>query len=140
MKKDVLVQVSGFQAMEEESEPIVLIAPGTYYLKNGKHYFLYEEIDEDGEISKNTIKVTQDMVDLIRKGATSSHMVFEKGKENLTYYDTPFGSMLMGITTSAIRFREVSGTHMELEIDYALSMNERHMSDCNIKIDVTARQ
>lgn len=140
MTKDVLVQVSGLQIMEEENEPIVLIAPGTYYFKNGKHYFLYEEIDEDGEVSKNTIKVMPDMVDLIRKGVTSSHMVFEMGKENLTYYDTPFGSMLMGITTSAIRFREVSGTRMELEIDYALSMDGKHMSDCNIKINVTAKQ
>lgn len=140
MTKDVLVQVSGIQTAEEEGEEIILIAPGTYYLKNGKHYFLYEEIDDEGAVSKNVIKVTPDLVDLIRKGVTSSHMIFEEGKENLTYYDTPFGSMLMSITTSRILFREVSNSRMELEVDYALSMDGKHMSDCSIKVEVTARQ
>ena len=33
-------------------------------------------------------------------------MVFEEGKENLSYYDTPFGSLLMGVNTSNIDWIE----------------------------------
>jgi uncharacterized beta-barrel protein YwiB (DUF1934 family) len=140
MTKDILVHVSGLQLAEESSEPIVLVTSGTYYYRNGKHFIVYEEIDEDGEVAKNTIKIAPDMVDLVRKGITSSHMIFQIGKENLTYYDTPFGSMLMGITTYSIKFEEVSDTKMKLDIDYALSVDSRHMSDCNIKIKITAQQ
>jgi uncharacterized beta-barrel protein YwiB (DUF1934 family) len=136
MTKDILVYVSGLQIVEEKSEPIVLVTTGTYYFRNGKHFIIYEEVDEEGDRAQNTIKITPHMVDLVRKGMTSSHMIFEVGKENLTYYDTPFGSMLMGITTSSIKFEEVNELHMELEIQYALSVDSKHVSDCTIHITV----
>lgn len=139
MTKDVLVYVSGVHTEEEQNEPIVLVTAGTYYYKNKKHFIFYEEIDEDGTVSKNTIKVASNMVDLIRKGVTSSHMIFEVGKENLTYYDTPYGSMLMGITTSNCSFKEINDRRMELNIDYALSIDGKHMSDCNIEIKIKAK-
>ena len=31
----------------EESEPIEVITPASYYLKNGKHYVIHEEVVED---------------------------------------------------------------------------------------------
>lgn len=139
MTKEVLVSVEGIQFDVEGNEPIVLVAPGNYYLKNEKHYILYEELDEDGTKTKNTIKIGKDMVDIMRKGPASSHMVFEKGKEHLTYYDTPYGSMLMGIDTSKVAFQEVNDGKMELEVDYALSIDGKHMSDCNIKITITGK-
>lgn len=139
MTKEVLVYVSGIQQEVDGGEPIVLVTAGTYYYRNGKHYILYEEIDEDGQVSKNTIKIGPQAVDVIRKGVVGNHMLFEQGKENLTYYDTPYGSMLMGISTSRISFREKSLSRMELEIDYALSVDGKHMSDCNIQIMITAK-
>lgn len=139
MTKEVLVHVSGVQHEVEGGEPIVLVTSGTYYYKNDKHFLLYEEIDDDGMVSKNVIKIGANEVSVIRKGISSSHMVFEEGKENLTYYDTPYGSMLMGITTSRITFCEKGSGRMELEIDYALSVDGNHMSDCNIQLVVTAK-
>ena len=139
MTKEVLVHVSGVQHEVEGGEPVVLVTSGTYYSKNDKHFLLYEEIDDDGMVSKNVIKIGANEVSVIRKGISSSHMVFEEGKENLTYYDTPYGSMLMGITTSRITFCEKGSGCMELEIDYALSVDGNHMSDCNIQIVVTAK-
>lgn len=139
MTKEVLVSVSGVQYEVEGSEPIVLVTSGTYYYKNNKHYVLYEEIDEDGVVSKNVVKIGPHEVDVIRKGVSSSHMVFETGKENLIFYDTPYGSMLMGVTTSKISFKEKNSKRMELEIDYKLSVDGNHMSDCNIKIIITAK-
>jgi hypothetical protein len=44
--------------------------------------------------------------------------------------------MLMGITTSSIKFEEVNELHMELEIQYALSVDSKHVSDCTIHITV----
>lgn len=139
MTKDVLVYVTGMHIAEEKEEPITLVTVGTYYYKNKKHFIFYDELNEAGGVMKNTIKIAPDMVDVIRKGEASSHMVFEIGKENLSYYDTPYGSMLMGITTSNFSFKEINERHMELKIDYTLSIDGKHVSDCSIEIKIKAK-
>ena len=42
----------------------------------------------------------------------SVHMIFEKGKKNLTYYYTPFGSIQIGIDATSIE--AVSYTHLDV--------------------------
>ena len=66
-------------------------------------------------------------------------MVFERGKENLTYYDTPFGSLLLGINTSKIDLEEKEDS-MALYIDYRLSINSDHVSDCSIDVSIASKQ
>ena len=44
-----------------------------------------------------TISVQGKMVSLIRRGQANSHMVFESGKKCIHQYDTPMGTMEMGI-------------------------------------------
>lgn len=42
---------------------------------------------------KNKIKITgTDCLEIMKSGVTSSHMVFEKNKKNLTYYKTALWS------------------------------------------------
>ena len=102
---------------------------------NGKHYILYDELSEDNEVVKNVIKIGPKSVELTRKGGQSSHMVFEEGKENLSYYDTPFGSLLMGVNTSNIDWIEEE-EQMHLKVDYDLSMNSDHVSKCKIDVNI----
>ena len=71
----------------------------------------------------------------LRNGGQSSHMVFEEGKENLSYYDTPFGSLLMGVNTSNIDWIEEE-EQMHLKVDYDLSMNSDHVSKCKIDVNI----
>ena len=50
MTKDILVRVRGVQTIGEEEDTVEMITPGTYYEKNGKQYFIYDEsLDETGE-------------------------------------------------------------------------------------------
>ena len=121
MTKDILINISGLQMDVDPNDPIEMMTTGAYYLRNGKHYILYDELSEDNEIVKNVIKIGPKSVELTRKGGQSSHMVFEEGKENLSYYDTPFGSLLMGVNTSNIDWIEEE-EQMHLKVDYDLSM------------------
>ena len=34
-------------------------------------------------------------MELTKKGAVNVHMIFEKNKKNITYYNTPYGSLLV---------------------------------------------
>ena len=112
---------------------------GDYYLKNGKHYVIYDELTDDSQVVKNRLKISPKVVEVTKKGASSSHMVFERGKENLTYYDTPFGSLLLGINTSKIDLEEKEDS-MALHIDYGLSINSDHVSDCSIDVSIASKQ
>ena len=135
MTKDVLINISGLQMDVEPDNPIEMVTIGAYYLRNGKHYILYDELSEDNEVTKNVLKIGPNSVELTRKGAQGSHMVFEEGKENLSYYDTPFGSLLMGVNTSSIDWMEKE-EEMRLQVDYDLSVNSDHVSKCKIDVNI----
>ena len=46
MNEEVIISIKGLRVTEDTDEDVEVITPGKYYLKNGKHYLLYDEIDE----------------------------------------------------------------------------------------------
>ncbi len=138
MTKEVLIAISGLQAELDEEEAIEVISRGQYYKKNGKHYVTYEEMDESnpGHLTKNTIKISADQVDMIRNGQSRVHMVFARGQNNLAYYNTPFGQMLMGIHTREIELYEEE-QEILVKLFYSLELNYSHISDCEVAIRIS---
>ena len=140
MTKDVIVSISGLQMDVDSESPLEVITMGNYFYKNGKHYVLFDEtVGDAGEQSKNTIKIAPNRVDVIKKGDNSVHMVFEPDKKNMTYYNTPFGSMLVGINTIGITHEE-DEFNINTKIEYALEVNYAHMSDCSIAINIKSKE
>lgn len=140
MTKDVLVTISGLQFAAEDNDSLELITSGTYYKKNGKHYILYDEVMEgfDG-VTKNTIKVADNFMDITKKGVANVHMMFEKNKKNVTYYYTPFGSLLIGIDAKKVEIEE-SENEINVKVDYKLEMNYEHLADCNITMNIKSKE
>lgn len=140
MTKDVIITICGLQAgPQTDGEPIEMITTGEYYNKNGKHYLLYEEVTEgENQTTKNRIKVTSDYMELTKNGVVSVHMVFEKNKKNITHYYTPYGSLMIGIDAKSVEVRETEN-EMDIEVNYALELNQEHAADCNIKINVKSK-
>lgn len=140
MTKDILLSIRGLQITEDiQKDTVEVITPGEYYFRNGKHFFLYEEAEEGKqEITKNIIKVTDDYMEVTKKGAVNVHMVFEKNKKNVTYYNTPFGSLLIGIDAYRV---DVTQTPEEIEayVEYALEVNNEHLANCRIRIKANSR-
>lgn len=143
MKKDVLISIAGLHygmsgdEGENESEPIEVITPASYYLKNGKHYIIYDEVVEGvpGTV-KNTVKISGDTLFEIKKsGLASTRMVFEKDRINMTNYQTPFGEMLVGIHTKEIQV-DVQEDCIDVNISYVLDVNNEPLSDCQIKVNI----
>lgn len=136
MTKDIRVSVSGIQFEIEPDEPVELITFGDYYYKNGKHYILYDEIDiEEGENIKNRIKIGDGRIEVVKSGTTNSQLIFEQGKNHMTYYDSAVGSLLMGVSTDSISMIEEEN-HIQAKVRYSLEMNYNHISQCEITIDV----
>ena len=136
LTKDVRISVSGTQFEIEPDEPVELITFGDYYNKNGKHYILYDEIDiEEGENIKNRIKIDNGKIEVVKSGTTNGQLIFERGKNHMTYYDSVMGSLLMGVNTSSIDMIEEED-HIQAKVRYSLEMNYTHVSECEITIDV----
>lgn len=142
MTKDVLISVSGMQFMSDEDgagEPVEIIAPGNYYKKNGKHYVLYDEVmDGFTEITKNVVKISENCLDVTKKGIANVHMIFEKNKKNVTYYYTPFGSILIGIDAKKVEIKE-SEERIDVMVNYDLEVNYEFLANCDITIRVQSK-
>ena len=145
MTKDVLVSISGLQMAVNETEnmgdePIEIVSPGTYFFKDGTHYIFFEEVAEGfSEITKAQIRINgKDSLEVIKKGVSNMHMVFEKNKTNRCHYKTPFGQLHLGISTSDIVVEE-SDDNINVKAEYALDVDYEPLADCNIRINVKPR-
>ena len=139
MTKEILVSVKGLQTQEDDNNTVEVISKGEYYLRNGKHYVMYEEVLEDnGEPTKTVIKFDDTCMEVTRKGPVNVHMVFEINKKNVTYYYTPMGSLLIGIEASDIQVEERE-EYLSARVNYSLDMNYEHVAECEISLEVRPR-
>ena len=146
MTKDVLVSISGLHLdmveniSEEESEAIEVVTPANYYCKNGKHYILYDEVTEGiSGVTKNKIKISgEDSLEIMKSGISNAHMIFERNKKNLTYYQTPYGQMLVGVNTKNMEIR-VTEKNIDVCVDYELDVKHEPLADCKIKMNITSK-
>ena len=160
MTKDVLVSISGkhIDIMEDPTagyetgdDSIEVVTPASYYCKNGKHYIIYDEILEGkaGTI-RNKIRITgNETVEIMKSGAASSHMIFQKNQKNQTYYQTPYGQMLIGVNTKNMEVDvaedrinvslmevDVAEDRINVSLDYELDVNHEPLADCRIRMGI----
>ena len=141
MNKDVLIHVRGLQMMETDDaqEPIEIVVPGQYYFRNGSHYLRYEEmLDDTAETTVNYIKMSPNGVEVRKQGQVNVHMGFEEGKKNKTFYNTPYGTLQMGISATGLELKE-SEDGIQMKVDYALDMNEEHVADCYLTVQAQSK-
>lgn len=140
MTKDVIVTIRGLQnGPETDGEPIEMIVAGEYFYKNNKHYILYDEVMEgESQITKNRIKVSDGQMELFKSGAVNVHMAFEKDVKHVSNYNTPYGTLAMGIDTKKVEIKETEH-EMDIFAEYAMEMNYEFVADCNISINVKSK-
>lgn len=139
MTKDILITISGMQ-FDMEEEPIELVIGGTYYLKNGKHYVLYEEQPEsNGPVTKNLVKFHDGHFEMTKKGGNNSYLLFDRDKKTTTLYHTPMGPVQVDVETHDFSLVETA-EELIVKIKYALDINYNFISECEVNFKVQARQ
>lgn len=141
MTEDVLISVRGLHALDTaEEDEVEVTSAGKYFLKNGKHFIIYEEVEpETGAVSHNRIKVSEGRLELHKKGAVNSNLNFEQGVKSTSWYGTPFGEMLLGIDVKEMKL-EVQEHQIDVEVRYELEVNYEHVADSDIQIRVMERE
>ncbi len=145
MTKEVFIRIVGLQIPVEdmegmENEPLEVVHTGTYYNKNGKHYIFYEETAEGiPGVTKAQIRWQQDgILEVIRKGISNSHMIFEKNQRHTCDYQTPFGNLDLGILTKRMS-SQVQEDKLEIAAEYNMDVDWEPVAQCTIKITVQPR-
>ncbi|MBQ9887216.1 MAG: DUF1934 domain-containing protein [Lachnospiraceae bacterium] len=137
MQKKVLVNVKGTQFLDGETDVTELITTGSLYEKNGKRYILYDEVlDESAEVTKNTLKLSEDEVELIRHGGSHMNIVFRKNEKSDSYYMTPFGSMKLTFSTKSVEIDDSRQGEIFITIKYEIMADYREVSDYLMEISI----
>ena len=89
------------------------------------------------------LRINGPVVTLLREGTVNSQMVFEEGRRHLSMYETPYGSMSVGINTRRVK-NTIGETGGDLEIDYAIEIDNlmvgRNFFSMNVKRDTALKQ
>ena len=70
-----------------------------------------------------------------RSGTATSNLVIETNKKHYCHYAMPFGEMVIGVYTHAIRNR-LTPEGGELFLRYTIDMNGSYLSDNEIRLSV----
>ncbi len=136
MNKNVVISLMGLQyAVEEEEAPIEVINFGQYYKKGDKHYLLYEETDESGKATKCRIKVSEKEMELQKRDRSNTRLLFLPGEEYLTGYETPYGSLLVGVNTRSLELYEEE-EFLRATLKYGLEINGEKTGECTLVLKV----
>ena len=139
MDRNIALTLIGCQRDPEGGETVTkLSAAAECFEKNGALYILYEESTEDSAVVKTRIKLKDHILEVTRKGAVNTCMIFENGKEHMAEYTTPLGILQMSILTHSVK-TDRSDNEMAIVADYSLTTGEAEISRCIITIKIHNR-
>ena len=137
-KKEIILFVKGEQSYDGvEPEVTELITEGTMTIGDGGEIVLeYKETELTGMEGTNTrFIVHPDAVELTRTGMVESRMLFQRGKRNSSLYETPWGTMMVDVSTTQLAHRlgERGGV---MEIGFTIAVNHQVTGENRFKIRV----
>ena len=109
------------EVIESQDDEVEVINVGTYSVVNG------------------IIKIDGGSVEVTKKGVVSTKMRFTMGSKNMTYYQTPYGNMSLGIITKSLEIERTEDT-ISIYLVYGMEVNCEHLSDCDMQITITTRE
>ena len=102
MTDNVIISIKGTQVSAEGGpDEMELVTAGVLNQEGeGRYTISYEESELTGlEGTTTVVRVDGPRVTLLREGSINSQMVFEEGQRHLSMYETPYGSLSVGILT-----------------------------------------
>lgn len=133
--KDVLITIKSSQSIEDGDGP-ELITAGKYRADSDGVRFFYMESELTGLSGTQTdFFVTPEEVVISRKGTVTARMIFRKGQRQHFAYETPYGTVTMGLETH--KLEQTLGEHGgEMEVEYDLNLEREVLTRNKFKIKV----
>ncbi|WPC42069.1 DUF1934 domain-containing protein [Clostridium sp. JS66] len=139
MKKKAIISVLSKQT-EDTDDVIEVVTPGNFYKKDNTYYAIYKETKISGmEGTTTTLRISEDKFSLIRSGSTTSKMEFYKGKEDISMYDTPYGTLELKTQTNKL-IVNLDDDGGEVFIDYIMSISGHKPQNTLLEINIKTQQ
>lgn len=140
MEQAVILSIRGQQIfVGEEPEVTELVTEGVLSRSGAGYTLRYQESELTGlEGTQTTFQIEDGRVTLLREGQVNSQMVFQEGRRHLSLYDTPYGSLSIGIDTRRMKVN-LGETGGNIEINYAIEIDHAVAGENLFQIHVKSR-
>jgi uncharacterized beta-barrel protein YwiB (DUF1934 family) len=133
---NVKVSIKGMQTQDDDTNDVELFTEGKFEKSGNKYVLIYKESEMTGfEGTTTTVEIENEKVSIIRSGNVSNQMIFLKGKKTTSYYNTQFGSLVIGVMTDKMDV-DVGDDGGKIDINYILDINEEFIGQNNVHIDI----
>lgn len=127
MNDNVILSIKGtqhYEGAQDGDDMVELVTLGTLQRDEKGMTISYEETELTGMEGTTTKVRIEDgpRVTLLREGRINTQMIFQLGQRYLSLYETPYGSLSVGIETRRLK-NTVCETGGDLEIDYNIEVN-----------------
>lgn len=135
----VILKVEGSQIDSlGETTNLEFISEGQYYYKNGMSYVLYDESPAGGMAgTKTLLKISDNSLQLIRRGSVEHEQLFAKGKDSISSYKTPYGDLSMSVHTESLDISK-GFISSSIRVLYKMKIGEHWQTDNELHIEITA--
>jgi len=135
--KKVFISIKGLPVFAaSDDDAFELMTDGEYITEDGKSTFSYVDstlTGQDGMLT--TFDVESDRVVLRRGDGMGGDMIFSENQKHHFLYDTPFGSIMLGIDTHSIK-NNMNDDGGNLEIRYDIEVDNVSVSQNLFKINI----
>ena len=124
MEKEVIISIKGMQKYENAEPDTIELVTGGRLERDGESFTLsYQESAVTGmDGTLTTFQIEPERVTMLRVGEYTSQMVFQEGRRHMSMYNTPYGTMSIGVNTRRMR-SDLSASGGSIEIDYAIEID-----------------
>ena len=138
MADDVSIMVPEELPGEEQGETLEMITEGLVRVRGGRVEVVYDEGELSGmEGSTTVVSYAKDeprTVSMIRSGAVSTALVFERGVRHLCTYETPYMPFQIGVLALCVDNRlESEGV---IVLDYLIEIRGAQAERCKMTLKV----
>lgn len=137
----VMLSVRGEQYFDDvDPDATELMTEGTMTVMPEGFLIAYEETKLTGmEGTTTTFEIKGPVVTLTRTGKVNSQMVFEKGRQHTSLYETPFGELTVDIQTSELH-HNLTARGGVMEIRYSIAVEHTVTGRNSFKLRVRPKR
>lgn len=133
---NVKVSIKGMQTQDDDTNDVELFTEGQFEKDGDKYILIYKESEMTGfEGTTTTVEIENEKVSIIRSGNVSNQMIFLKGKKTTSYYNTQYGSLVIGVMADKMDV-DINDNGGKIDINYILDINEEFIGQNNVHIDI----
>ena len=137
-ENNVIISIKSVQTFEDqEPETVELTTAGHLEPDGDQSYNLsYQESEVTGmEGTLTTFQIEKGRITLLRLGQFNSQMVFEEGRRHLSMYESPYGTLSVGVNTRKMRSDMTSrGGTISLAYDIEFNHSVAGMTTFEIQV------